>query len=228
EVRARDVKILFEDAATGARSPSLVRQGQIGEIVNAKPEQRRRILEDAAGVAGLHSRRHEAELRLKAAENNLARLADILGQLNSQMDSLKRQARQVKRYKELSGEIRKAEAMLHYLQWAEAQAQVEAEEAALTEVMTRLGIAVQAESEAVRREATLAQSLQPLRDEEATRAAVLARVKVQLDTFEREAERVQQREAELKGRVSQLSNDLEREDGLIREARNIIAQLEEE
>ena len=93
EVRARDVRILFEDAATGARSPALVRQGQIGELVNAKPEQRRRILEDAAGIAGLHSRRHEAELRLRAAEGNLARLNDILGQLNSQIESLKRQAR---------------------------------------------------------------------------------------------------------------------------------------
>src|SRR5688572_26729646 len=81
EVRARDVRILFEDAATGARSPALVRQGQIGELVNAKPEQRRRILEDAAGIAGLHSRRHEAELRLKAAEANLARLNDVLGQI---------------------------------------------------------------------------------------------------------------------------------------------------
>ena len=97
EARARDIKILFEDAATGARSPALVRQGQIGEIVNAKPEQRRRILEDAAGVAGLHSRRHEAELRLKAAEGNLARLGDILGQLNTQIESLKRQARHAKR-----------------------------------------------------------------------------------------------------------------------------------
>ena len=112
EVRARDVKILFEDAATGARSPALVRQGQIAEIVNAKPEQRRRILEDAAGIAGLHSRRHEAELRLKAAEGNLARLDDILGQLHSQIESLKRQARQARRYKELSAEIRKAEALL--------------------------------------------------------------------------------------------------------------------
>src|SRR5689334_18724341 len=81
EARARDVRILFEDAATGARSPALVRQGQIGELVNAKPEQRRRILEDAAGIAGLHTRRHEAELRLKAADNNLSRLNDILGQL---------------------------------------------------------------------------------------------------------------------------------------------------
>ncbi len=86
EVRARDVKILFEDAATGARSPSLVRQGQIAEIISAKPEARRRILEDAAGVAGLHSRRHEAELRLKAAEANLARLDDVVGGLNQQVE----------------------------------------------------------------------------------------------------------------------------------------------
>ena len=81
-------RILFEDAATGARSPALVRQGQIGELVNAKPEQRRRILEDAAGIAGLHSRRHEAELRLRAAEGNLARLRDILDQLNGQIEGL--------------------------------------------------------------------------------------------------------------------------------------------
>ena len=122
EVRARDVRILFEDAATGARSPALVRQGQISEIVNAKPEQRRRILEDAAGIAGLHSRRHEAELRLRAAEGNLARLNDILGQLNSQIESLKRQARQARRYKELSAEIRKGDAVVLHLRWADAQA----------------------------------------------------------------------------------------------------------
>ena len=97
EARARDIKLLFEDAATGARSPALVRQGQIGEIVNAKPEQRRRILEDAAGVAGLHSRRHEAELRLRAAESNLARVGDVLGGLNTQLESLKRQARAARR-----------------------------------------------------------------------------------------------------------------------------------
>ena len=133
ESRARDVKILFEDAATGARSPALVRQGQIAEIVNAKPEQRRRILEDAAGVAGLHIRRHEAELRLAAAENNLGRLNDIMGQLVSQIDSLKRQARQARRYKEISGDIRKMEALFFYLQWADAQSLVDAEEHNLTD-----------------------------------------------------------------------------------------------
>ena len=78
EVRARDVQLLFADASTGARSPALVRQGQIGEIIAAKPQARRRILEDAAGIAGLHARRHEAELRLKAAEDNLVRVEDVL------------------------------------------------------------------------------------------------------------------------------------------------------
>src|SRR6476659_112764 len=128
EVRARDVRILFEDAATGARSPALVRQGQIGELVNAKPESRRRILEDAAGVAGLHSRRHEAELRLRGAEANLARLNDVLGALTSQVESLKRQARAARRYKEISADIRKSEALHAHLTWTEAQARVEAEE----------------------------------------------------------------------------------------------------
>jgi chromosome segregation protein len=153
EARARDVKILFEDAATGARSPALVRQGQIGEIVNAKPEQRRRILEDAAGIAGLHSRRHEAELRLKATEENLARLTDVLGQLNSQVESLKRQARAARRYKEISGDIRRQEALLFHLTWADAQALVEAEEANLTDALATLGAATQAEARALAEEA---------------------------------------------------------------------------
>jgi chromosome segregation protein len=144
EVRARDVRILFEDAATGARSPALVRQGQISEIVNAKPEQRRRILEDAAGIAGLHSRRHEAELRLRAADSNLARVNDILGQLGSQIESLKRQARQARRYKELSGEIRKGEAVLAHLRWTDAQAQVDAEEVALAAGLEKVAGATEA------------------------------------------------------------------------------------
>jgi chromosome segregation protein len=228
EVRARDVKILFEDAATGARSPALVRQGQIGEIVNAKPEQRRRILEDAAGVAGLHSRRHEAELRLKSAENNVARLADILGQLNTQIESLKRQARQAKRYKELSGEIRKTEALLCHLQFAEAQGRVEAEEAALSEALSQLGLAVEAEAQSVTREAHAAHSLQPLRDEEAKRGAIVARLKIEQENFEREAERAAARRCELESRASQLTTDLLRERSSAAEAREILERLEAE
>ena len=81
EVRARDVNVLFADASTGSRSPALVHQGRIGEIIQARPDQRRRVLEEAAGISGLHARRHEAELRLKAAEHNLARAEDVIGQL---------------------------------------------------------------------------------------------------------------------------------------------------
>src|SRR5438477_429065 len=99
EVRARDVQLLFADASTGARSPALVHQGRIGEIIQAKPEQRRRVLEEAAGISGLHARRHEAELRLRAAEQNLARLEDVINQLAGQIDSLKKQARQAIRYR---------------------------------------------------------------------------------------------------------------------------------
>ena len=121
EVRARDVQILFADASTGARSPALVHQGRIGEIIQAKPEQRRRVLEEAAGISGLHARRHEAELRLRAAEQNLQRLEDVIGQLASQMDALKRQARQAVRYRTVSAQVRKQEATLFHLRWLNAQ-----------------------------------------------------------------------------------------------------------
>ena len=228
EVRARDVKILFEDAATGARSPALVRQGQIAEVVNAKPEQRRRILEDAAGIAGLHSRRHEAELRLRAAEANLARLNDILGGLSSQIESLKRQARAARRYKELSGEIRKQEALVSYLSWADAQAQVDAEEAALTDALTRVAAAAEVESRALRHEAERAEGLPPLRDAEAAKGAALGRIRIEQEAFEREAERLAQRERELKARAEQLGRDRAREESFIAESREILAGLERE
>jgi chromosome segregation protein len=120
DVRARDVQILFADASTGARSPALVHQGRIGEIIQAKPEQRRRVLEEAAGIAGLHARRHEAELRLKAAETNLVRVEDVIGQLTAQIDGLKKQARQAIRYRTVSSQVRKAEATLYHLRWTSA------------------------------------------------------------------------------------------------------------
>src|SRR5438132_806941 len=130
EVRARDVQILFADASTGSRSPSMVHQGRIGEIIQAKPEQRRRVLEEAAGISGLHARRHEAELRLRAAEHNLARLEDVINQLAGQIDALKRQARQAIRYRAVAERVRKAEATLFHLRWVAANAELaEAEQA---------------------------------------------------------------------------------------------------
>jgi chromosome segregation protein len=226
EVRARDVKVLFEDAATGARSPALVRQGQIGEIVNAKPEQRRRILEDAAGIAGLHTRRHEAELKLKAAEANIERVSDVVGQLQSQTESLKRQARQARRYKELSTEIRQQEALALHLTWEEAQHAVDAEEIQLTDTMMRLGAATEAEAKALNDELRLGEALPPLREAEAVKGAALARFKIEQENLEREAARATERAREIEARARQLDTDLAREAGFILEAKETLVHVE--
>ncbi|MCH9764839.1 MAG: chromosome segregation protein SMC [Alphaproteobacteria bacterium] len=226
ESRARDIKILFEDAATGARSPALVRQGQIAEIVNAKPEQRRRILEDAAGIAGLHSRRHEAELRLRAAENNLLRLTDLLAQIKSQIDSLKRQARQARRYKEISGSIRQVEALEMHLSWTDAQAGVTTEENNLTTAMSGLAKATELESQALSSEARHADELPPLREAEAARGAVVGRLNIERDNLDREAQRLSERQQELAERKHQLETDIQREQDLIAEASDLLVRRE--
>jgi chromosome segregation protein len=228
DARARDVRLLFEDAATGARSPALVRQGRIGEIVNAPPQERRRVLEDAAGIAGLHSRRHEAELRLKATEANLARLADLIGQISSQLQALRRQARQAQRYREISGKIHAAEALQHHLHWAAACAQVEQDETTFQEALSAVAQETKAEGEALRQQAQAAEKLQPLRDEEAQRAAVLHRLSVERDALEREEARAKARQAELETRLAQASRDLAREEEHIAEAEGMLRGLGEE
>jgi chromosome segregation protein len=202
-----------------------VRQGQIGEIVNAKPSERRRILEDAAGVAGLHSRRHEAELRLKAAEANLLRVKDVLGQLASQVESLKRQARAARRYKELSAEIRQTEAVQLHLAWRAIEAEVAAEETGLASCLEAQATAVAAESRATRLEAEIAAGLQPLREEEATRGAVLQRLKIEEERLAAEEQAAVRRAADLRARIEQLQLDIERERGLLAEAREAAAAV---
>ena len=129
EVRARDVQLLFADASTGANSPALVRQGQISELIAAKPQNRRMILEEAGGVSGLHGRRHEAELRLRAAETNMARLDDVAGELETTLGRLKREARQAEKFKRLSAEIRSLQGALLYARWTDARDAMEAAEA---------------------------------------------------------------------------------------------------
>ena len=116
-VRAKDVQLLFADASTGANSPALVRQGQISELIGAKPQNRRRILEEAAGIGGLAARRHEAELKLKAADENLAKLADIMAEVEKQANALKRQASKARKYRALSEEISALEARLGAARW---------------------------------------------------------------------------------------------------------------
>ena len=211
DVRARDVQILFADAATGARSPALVHQGKIGEIIQAKPEQRRRVLEDAAGVAGLHARRHEAELRLRAAETNLTRVEDVIGQLAGQIEGLKRQARQAIRYREVAAKVRKAEAMLFHLRWLEANADVS--EAARTHELNVREMAerIREQAEAARIQAIRASELPALREAEARAAAGLLRLTNARETLDREEERAKERVAELDRRLTQFAADIARE-----------------
>ncbi|HEY0331043.1 MAG TPA: chromosome segregation protein SMC [Rhodopseudomonas sp.] len=211
DVRARDVQILFADAATGARSPALVHQGKIGEIIQAKPEQRRRVLEDAAGVAGLHARRHEAELRLKAAETNLTRVEDVIGQLSSQVDGLKKQARQAIRFKDVAAKVRKAESTLFHLRWLDAHAEVGA--AAQTHDLTVRDHAerTREQAESARIQAIRASELPALRDAEARAAAGLQRLTNARELLDREEVRAKERAAELDRRLSQFSSDIARE-----------------
>src|SRR5262245_42196770 len=228
DVRARDVQLLFADAATGARSPALVHQGKIGEIIQAKPEQRRRVLEDAAGVAGLHARRHEAELRLKAAETNLTRVEDVIGQLSGQMEGLKKQARQAIRFREVAAKVRKAEATLFHLRWMEATAGVT--ESAHTHDLDVLGIAERTEepAESARIQAIRAAALPSLRDAEARAAAGLQRLKNAREMLDREEERAKERASELDRRLMQFSADIAREQQQISDAEAAVRRLEVE
>src|SRR6195256_6653451 len=225
EVRARDVHILFADASTGSRSPALVHQGRIGEIIQAKPEQRRRVLEEAAGISGLHARRHEAELRLRAAEQNLLRLEDVINQPASQVAALKTQARQAVRYRNIAAQVRKAEATLFHLRWVAAKAELaEAERAkdlAVRVVAERTG----EQAAASTRQALAAAGLPALREAEARAAAALQRLVIARETLDQEEARARDRKAELHLRLPQLNGDIERERRLAADAEAALAQL---
>jgi chromosome segregation protein len=225
EVRARDVHILFADASTGSRSPSMVHQGRIGEIIQAKPEQRRRVLEEAAGISGLHARRHEAELRLRAAEQNLARLEDVINQLVTQIDALKRQARQAIRYRTVAQQVRKAEATLFHLRWTAATAELAEAETAKDIAVRHVAERTGEQAEISKRQTVAAAALPERREAEARAAAALQRLVLARETLEREESRAKERMAELDRRIVQLGEDLAREQRLVADAEAVITRL---
>ena len=228
EVRARDVQVLFADASTGSRSPALVHQGRIGEIIQAKPEQRRRVLEEAAGISGLHARRHEAELRLKAAEQNLLRVEDVVNQLAGQMDALKRQARQAIRYRNISAEVRKVEATLFYLRWTGANAEMAESERAKDESVRAVAGATIAQGETATARESAAGAVPPLREAEARAAAALQRLVMARDALDAEETRAKGRIAELDRRLAQCAEDLARERALAADAEAALERLAQE
>ncbi|MER8423080.1 chromosome segregation protein SMC [Mesorhizobium sp. M1403] len=225
EARAKDVQLLFADQSTGARSPSMVGQGRIGELIQAKPQARRALLEEAAGISGLHTRRHEAELRLKAAEQNLERLDDVVGELESQIESLKRQARQASRFKNLSADIRKAEATLLHLRWTLAKTQEGEARSALAIATALVGDRAAAQMAAAREQGINAHRLPDLRDAEAAAAAAFQRLSIAKAQIEEEAGRIRARQAELDRRLQQLDGDLAREEHMVRDNADILERL---
>ncbi|MCB1386397.1 MAG: chromosome segregation protein SMC [Nitratireductor sp.] len=228
EVRAKDVQLLFADASTGARSPSMVGQGRIGELISAKPQARRALLEEAAGISGLHSRRHDAELRLRAADQNLERLEDVIGQLDSQLDSLKRQARQANRYRAISDDIRKTGALAFHLRWSAAKS-AEADAASrLSQATAAVGERVQVQAEAAKAQAILAHRMPALREEEAKAAAALQHLTLTREQIDAELGRMAARREELEKRVGQLQEDSAREERLIGDNRAMLERLDGE
>nr|WP_272490905.1 AAA family ATPase [Mesobacterium pallidum] len=226
DVRARDVQMLFADASTGSHSPALVRQGQISELINAKPKSRRRILEEAAGISGLYQRRHEAELKLKSTETNLSRVDDVVEQLAGQLAQLGRQARQAARYRAIGEELRRSEGMLLYRRWREADQHRASAEGALRDRTSAAAQAEMAVRETTRRRESAEEALPPLREEDAIAAAVLQRLIVQRDQLTDEETRAQEAIRTLTARIAQLVHDMERESALNRDAGETIERLE--
>ncbi|WP_371396177.1 chromosome segregation protein SMC [Fretibacter rubidus] len=227
-VRAKDIQLLFADASTGANSPALVRQGQINELISAKPSNRRKILEEAAGISGLHTRRHEAELRLRAAETNLSRLDDILQQIEGQLLSLRRQSRQAARYKRLAGEIFEYRALLWLKRWNAAIETLSVARETLQTYETQVGDTAAAASEATREAAELAALLDPKREEQIIAAAVLGRLNAAKELLERDENAAKAELEKLQGEMEQLGRDLERETGIVTDAEEAEARLKVE
>ena len=225
DVRARDVQMLFADASTGAHSPALVRQGQISELINAKPKARRRILEEAAGISGLYQRRHEAELRLQAAEQNLTRVDDVLEALAQQLSTLTRQAKQAARYREIGEDLRRAEGMLLYRRWREAEIARAEADSALRLRLTDQGRAETAARTAVAMREAAETALPPLRDEQAIAGAVLQRLFLARDHLAAEEGRARSTIDTLRARLSELDRDADREAGLNRDAGEVSDRL---
>ena len=228
DVRARDVQLLFADASTGAHSPAMVGQGRIGELIAAKPKDRRALLEEAAGISGLHNRRHEAELRLSGAEQNLARLDDVVTEIDQQLETLKRQARQAVRYRNLSGEIRKAEATVLHLRWLGATEALGEAGTALKAAADLAGARAEEQAKAARDQAVAAAALPDLRDAAARAGAALQRIISARDALQTEETRVRERLGDLDRRLIQLGDDIQREERMIADNQAILVRLDEE
>ena len=211
EVRARDVQTFFADLSTGAHSPSLISQGRIGQLVTAKPIERKSILEEAAGISGIHARRQEAETRLNAAENNLKRADELKKQQQKQLDNLKKQAEEATRYKEISNEIKKIEAGLYFLKIKD----IEKDKKQILEKLSELDDEISAINIDYNHNNTLLEEenkkLAPLRDKKMESLATLQKLNLDMSNLVEEESRVKSLQEKLEKSYKTVDSDLERE-----------------
>jgi chromosome segregation protein len=218
EVRAKDVQILFADLSTGPHSPSMVSQGRVGSLVTAKPTDRRAILEEAAGIGGLHVRRHEAELRLTAAENNLKKADDIMKQIENQLKNLLKQAEEATKYKDMSNNIQSLEAKLVYFQSQEIEGSILGAQEELSEVedeISAVNIDKNFNENALKEEG---KEIKPLRDENAELNAKLQRLNLEFEQISEEENRAKNEIEKIKKEIKQINIDIDREKQIVNDA----------
>ncbi len=228
EVRARDTQMFFADLSTGAHSPSMISQGRIGALVTAKPTDRRAILEEAAGISGLHVRRHEAELRLGAAENNLKRADELRRQQEKQLANLQKQAEEATKYKLISDQIKKIEAGLYYLKLLEIDKEIRIE----NEINTEAGGEVEGFnnkiSELENSIKTFTDKVNPLREKNIENLSKIQRLNLELQSLDEENTRIQDEIESIKNSIQTLDDDITREKGIIIDANSNEKRLKEE
>jgi chromosome segregation protein len=228
EARARDVQTLFADLASGARASAMVSQGRVGALVNARPDERRALLEEAAGITGLHARRHEAELKLRAAEQNLSRADDLKAQIEARLIELKKQVRQASRYRNLSGAIRAAESELLAIQRAIAEAARDTAQAAFAAAETRVAETTAAATQAAARAADTEAALPELRTAESEARTALERARIAQEQSAEAESRARAALAEARSRLDILQRDQAHAQKLVADAEAAQTRLDEE
>lgn len=227
-VRARDVQLLYADLHAGAGSPYLVSQGKVTTMINAKPVDRRMILEEAAGITGLYARRHEAELRLRAADNNLKRLDDIVGGMEGRLQELKKQARQAAKYRNLSAQIRQLEVMIGTMEWRRASERLHEIKSSFDEIESKVAERMLLVSQLTRAQSSQSENLPELRQQDAEFGAKLQVQKLALQRLEDEAARIEETVAEAHSQLMQTAADRAHEDESLTENSAVLERLEAE
>ncbi len=228
EVRARDAQMFFADLSTGAHSPSMISQGRIGALVTARPTDRRAILEEAAGISGLHVRRHEAELRLNAAENNLKRADELRRQQEKQLANLQKQAEEASKYKNISNEIKKIEAGLYYLKLLEIDKEIKVENEINTEAEGEVSGFNNKISELENLIKSETDKITPLREKNIENLSKIQRLNLELQSLDEENTRIQDEMENIKKTLQTFDDDINREKGIVIDAKSNEKRLKEE